>query len=99
VSSGRTALCGAAAAGHAEAVAALAAAGADVEATDLDGSSPLLLACVEGQLETASLLLDLGADSNRGDRFGFSPLFVAAQVVYNPLLLHTTVMVIRKRVE
>lgn len=48
--------------------------GADVNATDYDGRTPLHLAAAEGKTETVRFLLERGADKNLRDRWGKSPI-------------------------
>ena len=62
---GRTAICTAAAEGNTDVVVTLGAAGADFEKSDIDGSSPLLLASMEGHVGTVDALLRLGARAAR----------------------------------
>ena len=51
-------------AGRGEAVRTLLEAGADINDTGPNGTSPLVVACINAHWELASLLLDLGADPN-----------------------------------
>ena len=62
----QTALMWAAAENNDDAVAALIAAGATIEARSDSGLTPLLFAIREGQLDAVSTLLDAGADVNAG---------------------------------
>ena len=60
--------------GNIEAVKQHLAAGAEVNAKDEDGWTPLHLAAEEGHKETLKLLIDKGADVHAGDKDGDSPL-------------------------
>jgi len=52
--------------------------GADVNAKDELGESPLHIAAVRGYDQIASMLIDKGADVNAGDKRGLTPLHAAA---------------------
>lgn len=52
--------------------------GADVNAKDKDGYTPLHMAAANGNTETAEVLLELGADVNAKDVDGVSPFLTAA---------------------
>ncbi|CAG0904062.1 unnamed protein product, partial [Cyprideis torosa] len=67
---GMTALAGAAWMGHTHVMKILLAAGAEVDARDPYGRTPLQLACKKGSLEGARLLIDHGADWTLADDFG-----------------------------
>eukprot|EP01050_Picozoa_sp_SAG11_P003935 SAG11_NODE_236_length_11840_cov_6.566051_8_plen_204_part_00 len=56
----------------------LLAAGAIVDATDVDGTTPLHLATEAKVLGTMQLLLDAGADANASKKEGWTPLYLAA---------------------
>ncbi|MHC4251452.1 MAG: ankyrin repeat domain-containing protein, partial [Planctomycetota bacterium] len=71
----RTALGQAAGGGHTEVVKLLLAAGADVNAGDVDGQTPLHHAVSEGCLEDVELLIEAGANVNAKDRNGTTPLY------------------------
>lgn len=75
-----TALMYAARQGSAEAVKALADAGANVNLADPDGSTPLLLAIENGHYDTAALLVERGADPNLSDSAGMGPLYAAVDM-------------------
>lgn len=64
---------------HARSIAALVAAGADVDAKTLYEVTPLSLACEYGNLRAVRALLDAGADANASRRGGESPLMLAAR--------------------
>ena len=68
--------------GCVECVKVLAAAGADLNATDPDRVSALNLALINLHFDTAAALIEAGADINQWDLFGRAPL-------YNALDLHT----------
>jgi ankyrin repeat protein len=55
----------------------LIAGGADLELSDPDGITPLILALLNRHFDAAATLVELGADVNRWDWWGRSPLFVA----------------------
>uniref|UniRef100_UPI00387FB281 Transcription factor ETV6,DARPin n=1 Tax=synthetic construct TaxID=32630 RepID=UPI00387FB281 len=68
----------AARAGQDDEVRILMANGADVNATDNDGYTPLHLAASNGHLEIVEVLLKNGADVNASDLTGITPLHAAA---------------------
>ncbi len=57
----------------------LIATGADVNAPEADGTTPLLWAVYNSSPEFVSLLLDAGADANTPNKLGLSPLLQAAR--------------------
>jgi uncharacterized protein len=63
-----------------EAVRALAAAGADLNATDPDGTTALTLAVINAHYELAAQLLDAGANPNVADVTGMTPLYAAVDM-------------------
>ena len=63
-----------------EAIRALVAAHADVNAKDPDGTTALTFAIVNAHYDTASMLLDLGADPNVADARGMTPLYAAVDM-------------------
>jgi ankyrin repeat protein len=77
---GFTALLYAARQGCAACVEALVAGGADINLSDPNGVTPLLLALLNRNFDTALRLVELGADVNRWDWWGRSPLFVAVEL-------------------
>jgi ankyrin repeat protein len=72
--------------GDVAAVRAELAAGADVDARDIDGATPLLYAAHRADLETVRALLAAGADPNAANRYGVAPLHEAGQVADAALL-------------
>ncbi|MGQ0734743.1 MAG: ankyrin repeat domain-containing protein [Acidobacteriota bacterium] len=75
---GMTPLLFAARQGHAGVVAALLAAGVDVnQAKGGDETTPLLIATINGHYDLAKTLLDHGADPNRAAENGVTPLYAA----------------------
>jgi ankyrin len=58
----------------------LAEAGADLNATDPDGTSALLFAVINGHYDLAAMLVDKGANPNLGDRAGMTPLYAAVDL-------------------
>jgi ankyrin repeat protein len=68
----------AAQAGDVEAIVRLVAAGADVNARDGHGNTPLKYASAEPVPAAVRKLIELGADVNLGDDRGFTPLHCAA---------------------
>jgi ankyrin repeat protein len=61
-------------------VRALAAAGADLDATDPDGTTALTLAVINAHYELAAQLLDAGANPNVADATGMTPLYAAVDM-------------------
>jgi ankyrin repeat protein len=66
--------------GHMEAVEALVAGKADINAVDADGSNALILAALNGHPDVAVALLEAGADPKVADKFGRTVLFVATDM-------------------
>jgi uncharacterized protein len=58
----------------------LADAGADLNATDPDGTTALILAIINGHYDTAGVLVDKGADPNIADSAGMAPLYAAVDM-------------------
>jgi len=79
VASGAQALFDAVRAGDHQAVRALIAKKANVNATQVDGSTPLHLALDAGADEIARLLLAAGANASTPTRYGVTPLGLAAR--------------------
>ncbi|MEP7313885.1 MAG: ankyrin repeat domain-containing protein [Pseudomonadota bacterium] len=77
---GNTALLFAARRGCLECAKALVEAGADVNLTDPEGISPLLMATANLNFDTASYLLAKGANPNKWDRAGRAPLYAAVDL-------------------
>jgi len=76
---GLTALLFAARQGALDCVQLLVKAGADVNQTSVDGSSPLLVAVQNGYYNIASFLLDSGANPNLANNKGWTPLYLAVK--------------------
>jgi ankyrin repeat protein len=76
----KTALLYAAREGHADIVAQLLDAGADLELADANGVTPLLIAIVNERLAVATALIERGANVNAVDWYGVTPLFAAVDV-------------------
>ncbi|CAG0907406.1 unnamed protein product, partial [Cyprideis torosa] len=74
---GWTALADAAGKGHTLVMEILLATGAEVDARDSDGGTPLQLACREGSLEGVRLLIAHGADWRLADDFGVNAVWYA----------------------
>jgi ankyrin repeat protein len=77
---GWTALMYAARQGSRDAAQALADAGADLNATDPDGSTALVLAIINAHFDLASILLHKGADPNIADTTGMAALYAAVDM-------------------
>jgi ankyrin repeat protein len=83
---GWTALMFASAAGDLEAVEALLAAGAHLEARSSRGSNPLILTSRTGNLEIVSRLLEAGASVNDESKLGLTALMTAALLGHLPVV-------------
>jgi ankyrin repeat protein len=66
--------------GSTQSVELLAAAGADVNLADPDGTTALHLAILNGHYETAALLVEKGADPNQTDSAGMGALYAAVDM-------------------
>ncbi len=55
-------------------------AGADINATNPNGFSPILLAIINSHYDVAAFLLDQGADANIADEVGRTPLYAAVDM-------------------
>jgi uncharacterized protein len=66
--------------GGADAARALARAGADVNATDPDGTTALILAIMNSHYDTANVILEAGADPNITDKAGMAALYAAVDM-------------------
>lgn len=65
--------------GHFDCLVALTAAGADVDAEDVVGVRPLLLACASGRDDLVRILLDAGADVSAASFTRETPVYAAAK--------------------
>ena len=79
VKGGLTALLFAAREGALDCVRVLVTAGADVNQTSIDGSSPLLVAVQNGSYAVGRFLLDHGAKPNLANAKGWTPLYLAVK--------------------
>jgi ankyrin repeat protein len=59
---------------------ALADAGADLDATDPEGTSALIFAIINGHFDVATALVEKGANVNLADRTGMTPLYAAVDM-------------------
>lgn len=66
--------------GSAAAARVLCESGAEVNAVDPDGTSPLELAILNGHFDTAAVLLEQGADPNLTDSAGMGPLYATVDM-------------------
>jgi ankyrin repeat protein len=66
--------------GAIDAVRALADSGADLDATDPEGTTALTLAILNGHFDTAVALLEAGADPNVADKNGMASLYAAVDM-------------------
>jgi ankyrin repeat protein len=66
--------------GGVDAARALAKAGAEVNATDPDGTSALILAIMNAHYDTANAILEAGADPNITDKAGMAALYAAVDM-------------------
>lgn len=82
---GMSALHFAAREGHIETVKTLLELGAEIDFTDPDGSTPLIVALMNGHWDTAKLLIESGADVNHWDWWGQTPLYMAVDMNTLPL--------------
>ena len=58
----------------------LARAGAEINAVDPDGTTPLMLAIMNAHYDTANALLETGADPNAMDKAGMAALYAAVDM-------------------
>ena len=66
--------------GSLEGAQALVEAGADLNLTDPDGTTALIIAIINSHYDTAAMLVNKGADPNLGDSAGMAALFAAADM-------------------
>jgi ankyrin repeat protein len=85
---GFTALLLAARQGAMDGVRALAEAGADLNATDPDGTSPLNMAIINAHYDVAALLVEKGANPNVADVAGMTPLYAAIDMRHQEPLIN-----------
>jgi ankyrin repeat protein len=85
---GFTAVLLAARQGAANGVRALAEAGADLNATDPDGTSALNLAIINAHYEVAALLVEKGANPNLADTAGMTPLYATIDMRHQEPLIN-----------
>jgi ankyrin repeat protein len=85
---GFTALLLAARQGATNGIKALAEAGADLDATDPDGTTALNLAIINAHYDVAALLVENGANPNAGDAAGMTPLYAAIDMQHQEQLVN-----------
>jgi len=85
---GFTALLLAARQGAPDGVRALAEAGADLNATDPDGTTALNMAIINAHYEVAALLVEKGASLDVGDAAGMTPLYAAIDMRHQEPLIN-----------
>jgi len=70
-----------------EIVTTLIKAGADLEAEDSEGSTPLLRACMAGNEELVRLLIEAGADVATKNKLGWTPFLESVRSGYGPIVV------------
>jgi ankyrin repeat protein len=85
---GFTALLLAARQGAEQGIRALAEAGADLNATDPDGTSALNIAIMNAHYDAAALLMEKGANPNIADMAGMTPLYAAIDMRHQEPLIN-----------
>ena len=85
---GFTALLLAARQGAGNGVRALAEAGADLNASDPDGTTALNMAIINAHYDVAALLIEKGANPNVGDSAGMTPLYAAIDMRHQEPLIN-----------
>jgi ankyrin repeat protein len=85
---GLTAMMLAARQGAGAAVAALADAGADLDATDPDGTSALVIAIINAHYDVAAVLIDKGANLDVADTAGMTPLYAAVDMQHQENMIN-----------
>ncbi|HMK33847.1 MAG TPA: ankyrin repeat domain-containing protein, partial [Desulfomonilaceae bacterium] len=68
--------------------------GADIDARNNEGATPLMLAAANGHLELVQLLLAKGADRTAQDKKGFTALGWA----YSPMAMHRTPLRVQREI-
>ncbi|ORX78126.1 ankyrin [Anaeromyces robustus] len=53
--------------------------GANINAKDNEGETPLIIACKYGNEKVVKVLVDYGADINKQDNEGYTPIFIACR--------------------
>ena len=85
---GFTAFCWRRGKGAPDGVRALAEAGADLNATDPDGTTALNMAIINAHYEVAALLVEKGASLDVGDAAGMTPLYAAIDMRHQEPLIN-----------
>jgi ankyrin repeat protein len=85
---GFTALMLAAREGAPAAAGVLAAAGADLDATDPDGTTALVIAIINAHYDLAAMLIDKGANPNLADSAGMAALYAAVDMLHQAPMIN-----------
>lgn len=70
-----------------ETVSTLIDAGANLEAKDFEGSTPLLRACMSGNEELVRLLIEAGADTSATNKHGWTPFLEGVRGGYDEIVI------------